>query len=320
MPPYPERAAERNAWILSRRPPRNPLDPSRPWAFFVEEECAPSGEVVPVAAVFLTNRECPWRCLMCDLWRNTLDFDTPPGAVPEQIDYALRRLPPARHIKLYNSGSFFDRRAIPLQDHPAIAHRLASFDRVIVECHPALAGDDCLRFRYRLSSSLEVAMGLETAHPEILSRLNKGMTLDQFAAAAGRLRNAGIDLRVFILIKPPFLREASEAIEWSARSVTFAFNCGATAVSLIPTRASNGAMEALAASGGFSPPALATVEAAVEDALSLSRGRVFTDLWDISRIPECAACHEERIQRLRAMNLQQKILPRVLCTSCGGSR
>ncbi|MGB9146667.1 MAG: hypothetical protein WCC14_12650 [Acidobacteriaceae bacterium] len=320
MPPYPEPAAERNAWILSRRPPRNLPDPSRPWAFFAEEECSPSGEVVPVAAIFLTNRECPWRCLMCDLWRNTLEFDTPPGAVPKQIDYALRRLPPARHIKLYNSGSFFDRRAIPSQDHPAIAQCLGSFERVIVECHPALVGDDCFRFRDLLSGRFEVAMGLETAHPEILSRLNKGMTLDQFAAAAARLRNAGIDLRVFILIKPPFLRDQSEAIEWSARSVDFAFNCGATAVSLIPTRPGNGAMEELAASGSFSPPALATVEAAAEDALAFSRGRVYTDLWDISRIPECAACHEERIRRLRAMNLQQKILPRVLCTSCGGSR
>ena len=47
----------------------------RPYAFFVEEERSASGEVVPVATVFLTNRECPWRCLMCDLWKNTLSRD-----------------------------------------------------------------------------------------------------------------------------------------------------------------------------------------------------------------------------------------------------
>jgi uncharacterized Fe-S cluster-containing MiaB family protein len=80
-----------------------------------------SGAVVPVATIFLTNRECPWRCLMCDLWRNTLVDSVPAGAIPEQIEFALRQLPPARHIKLYNSGSFFDRRAIPPEDFPAIA-------------------------------------------------------------------------------------------------------------------------------------------------------------------------------------------------------
>lgn len=315
---YPERTAERGAWILARRPARNALDPLRPWAFFVEDERSPSGEIVPVATIFLTNRECPWRCLMCDLWRNTLDADTPPGAIPAQIDHALRQLPVARHIKLYNSGSFFDPRAIPPEDYPAIASYLAPFERVIVECHPALVGDDCFRFRDRLSGPLEVAIGLETVHPEILPRLNKGMTLPQFAAAADRLLRNGIDLRVFILVKPPFLEQEEDAVEWAARSVDFAFDCGATAVTLIPTRAGNGAMEALAASGEFSPPSFSAVEAAADYAVGLRRGRAFVDLWEVTRNPECAHCHTQRIGRLHAMNLRQEILPPVVCEKCRG--
>ena len=148
---------------------------------------------------------------MCDLWKNTLTESVPQGAIPAQIDYALARLEPARHIKLYNSGSFFDPRAIPVEDYPAIAERVADFERVIVECHPALIGEkigeNCFRFKEILSGPLEVAMGLETAHPAILEKLNKRMTTDQFAAAAARLREHGIDLRVFILVKPPFMRE-----------------------------------------------------------------------------------------------------------------
>src|SRR5277367_4890983 len=135
---YPDTRAERDVWILSRRPERNALDPYQPYAFFVEEEYSAEGEVVPVATVFLTNRECPWRCVMCDLWRNTLTESVPIGAIPDQIDYALARLSNARQIKLYNSGSFFDRRAIPPEDFPAIADRVKSFERLIVESHPAL--------------------------------------------------------------------------------------------------------------------------------------------------------------------------------------
>src|SRR5580658_1368108 len=228
QPSFPVIGAERDAWILARRPERNDVDPFQPYAFLVEDERAASGEVVPVATVFLTNRECPWRCLMCDLWLNTLVESVPIGAIPTQIDYALHRLHSARQIKLYNSGSFFDPRAIPTHDHPAIATRVAAFERVIVECHPALVSDNCVEFKNRVSGKLEVAMGLETAHPEILKQLNKRMTIEQFKAAAQFLRQNDIDLRVFILVKPPFMRE-DEALEWAVRSLEFAFECGATA-------------------------------------------------------------------------------------------
>jgi len=312
---YPETRAERDKWILARRQQRNALDPLRPYAFFVEEEYSAAGEVVPVSTVFLTNRECPWRCLMCDLWKNTLTGTVPAGAIPAQIDYALQQLSPARQIKLYNSGSFFDLQAIPLQDYPAIARRVVGFERVIVECHPTLVGENCIRFKDRLDGKLEVAMGLETVHPQILARLNKRMTTDQFAAAAEMLRRNDIDLRVFILVKPPFMQE-EEALDWTARSLDFAFECGATAATLIPTRGGNGAMEDLATIGDFSPPRLATLEAAAAYGLALKRRRVFVDLWDVKETTECPDCYHSRIVRLHAMNLQQAILQPVACESC----
>jgi hypothetical protein len=314
---YPSTAAERDAWILSHRPARKAANPWEPNGFFLEEERDAAGEIVPVATVLLTNRECPWRCLMCDLWRNTLTETVPRGAIPAQIDYALERLGPARQIKLYNSGSFFDEKAIPVEDHGAIAARLTGFERVIVECHPALAGDACLEFRNRLTGRLEVAMGLETVHPEILKQLNKRMTTGQFQDAAALLTRYDIDLRVFILVKPPFLRE-EDAVEWAARSLDFAFECGTTAATLIPTRGGNGAMEGLAEAGEFSPPGLRTLEAAAEYGIAAGKGRVFVDLWDLQAEGACKNCFGRRISRLRRMNLEQSILPQVDCERCGG--
>jgi archaeosine synthase beta-subunit len=314
---YPGNAADRDAWILSRRPVRNPVDPFQPYAFLVEDERAANGEIVPVATIFLTNRECPWRCLMCDLWRNTLSETVPVGAIPAQINYALQRLTPARQIKLYNSGSFFDPRAIPIEDHGAIAARVANFERVIVECHPALVGAACYRFKDILSGRLEVAMGLETVHPEVLERLNKRMTTDQFEEAAKSLKKNEIDLRVFILVKPPFMTE-EEALEWAVRSLEFAFECGATVATLIPTRSGNGAMDELSRAGEFSPPSLATLEAATAHGISMNKGRVFADVWDARTASPCPSCYDRRIARLRAMNLQQSILPLIGCDRCGG--
>ena len=312
---YPATNLERDQWVLQRRLERETLDPQKPYLFFVEQEFSASGDILLVATIFLTNRECPWRCVMCDLWRNTLTTSVPPGAIPAQIDFALSQLPEARVLKLYNSGSFFDPRAIPVEDHSAIAGRANNFDRLIVENHPALVDDDCLRFRDRLKCGLEIAMGLETVHPDILPKLNKRMTLDQFSTAATFLRAHDIDLRVFVLVQPPFM-QPHEAVLWAQRSVDFAFDCGATTVTLIPTRGGNGAMEVLAANQQFSPPRLETLEASFSYGLGLKRGRVFADLWDAEKITTCPDCRIPRIARLRQMNLSQINLAPVRCDSC----
>ena len=80
MTVYPASPAARNRWILEQRPGRGTsLDEKKPYAFLVETEAGPGGEAVEVTTVFLTNRECPWRCLMCDLWQNTLEEIRPAG-------------------------------------------------------------------------------------------------------------------------------------------------------------------------------------------------------------------------------------------------
>ena len=314
---YPDTAAERDRWVLERRGPREPVRADRPYMFHVEQERFASGEVGEVATIFLTNRECPWRCAMCDLWRHTLPAPVAPGDIPRQIAFALERLPAARQVKLYNSGSFFDGGAIPVCDYAAIAAILRGFERVIVESHPALVGERTLRFRDLLEGRLEVAMGLETAHPGVLEKLNKRMTLEQYAGAAERLRNEDIDLRSFVLVQPPFM-PVGKALFWACRSVDFAQECGATVVSLIPTRGGNGAMEELAFGGEFAPPALRVLEMALEYGLARARGRVFLDLWDIERYAGECACGEPRVTRLRSMNEAQVVAPGVPCAACGG--
>jgi hypothetical protein len=307
-----------DADIVAARPARQAVDPWRPYAFLVEPEHSAAGRVEDVATIFLTNRECPFKCLMCDLWRNTTETTVPVGAIPAQIDYALARLPAARHVKLYNSGNFFDRQAIPPADYGAIIERVRGFETVIVENHPKLCAAPVAAFQRELGTELEVALGLETVHPEILPRLNKRMTLDDFARAAQFLQEHGTHVRCFILLKPPPLEE-QEGIDWAVRSLEHAFDQGARCCAVIPTRAGNGIMDRLQAAGNFTPPALRSLEQVLERGLRLGRGRVFADLWDAERFAECPRCAGARIERVRRMNLLQKVLPAVEC-ECGGMR
>lgn len=302
--------------IVAKRPLRNPTDPLRPYAFFIEREISATREIIDVATLFLVNRECPFRCLMCDLWKNTLEESVAPGAIPEQIRWALEQLPSADTIKLYNSGNFFDRKAIPPEDHQAIADLVRGFGRVIVENHPKLTGPQCIRFRDLIApAQLEVALGLETVHSEVLSALNKEMTLGDFERAVQFLHSEEIQTRAFILLNPPYLN-AAEGIHWAVESLKFAFDRGVSACAVIATRTGNGIMEELAADGFHTAPTGHAIEEVMQQGLADGRGRVFVDLWDAERFFECDRCRDARMKRLGEMNLSQQWQAPVRCEEC----
>jgi radical SAM enzyme (TIGR01210 family) len=299
-------------WILDHRGSKNRIDPRKPYLVMTEKERASTGEVVDVVSVFLSNSECPFKCLMCDLWKNTLDGRTKPGDIPFQIEWALNHAPQGAHIKLYNSGNFFDRRAIPKEDYPAIADLVSDHDRVIVECHPKLIGPEVPDFRHRLAGTLEVAIGLETAHAEVLRQLNKRMTLEDFKQAVDFLTTNEITTRAFVLLRPPFLSEV-EGLQWCNHTLDFAFEAGVECCVIIPTRSGNGALDQLRKEGFFESPEIVSIEKALEYGISLARGRVFADLWDIDQFSKCDRCLKARKDRIDRMNLLQQIPREVNC-------
>jgi archaeosine synthase beta-subunit len=299
--------------IKHQRPLKQPANAFKPYLFFQEEEIGRNGVLQKVNTIFLTNRECPFTCVMCDLWRHTLDEPTPAGAIPEQIRFALERLPDADTVKLYNSGNFFDGKAIPVSDYERIAEHISMFEHVVVENHPKLIGGFIPSFRDMIAGSLEIAMGLETVHPGVLPKLNKQMSTEDFAAATHFLAENEIDVRAFILLNPPFLLGEKENKKWCLESVRFAFDNGVTTCSIIPTRDGNGIMEKLREQGTFQMPTLKALEDVFDEAILLDKGRVFCDLWDLERFTDCKKCLEMRKERLNQMNLSQKILPRITC-------
>lgn len=321
--PYPEGRNARDRWIYAHRnPAQRPHLPSlkgdwRPTNVLTEIERQADGTDAVGGAVFLLNRECPWRCLMCDLWKHTVTDSVPEGAIISQLDAALEQsgqigergcsadgskagtvagavareaeLKAKRWewIKLYNAGSFFDPKAVPDADYSGVAARCRSFRNVVVECHPKLVGQRTWRFQEMLGekTGLEVAMGLETAHPEVLKQLNKGMQVADFEKAVRNLKARGCGVRAFVLIQPPFMG-AADSVRWAARSVELCFALGVDVVTMIPVRLGNGALEALERQGQFSKPDVETVLEAHAEGMRMARQygrRLFLDLWDMEQ-------------------------------------
>lgn len=327
MNPVPASAALDAATVHRLRSSKRPIDAWRPLGWSWEEERQPGGSIAPVLTVFLAGAECPFSCVFCDLWRHTLDGPTPRGALPAQLAQALDEagpIPPGAQVKLYNASNFFDQRAVPEEDAEEIVELLAPFAQVIVECHPRLVGERAERFTRRLAAAaraigdgrgarLQVAMGLETVHPQALPRLGKAMTLEMFASAAARLQAIGTGVRAFVLVGAPFV-PIDEAAAWAERSTAWALAQGVEHVSLIPVRGDGEAMQRLAGAGDFAAPTPAIVEEAFDRCLALAGDGVVTlDTWDLDRLLSCDECREARRARLLRMSHDGRIEARVPC-------
>jgi archaeosine synthase beta-subunit len=305
--------------IRKLRAPKPWVDPWRAHGSLVEEERRPDGTIERALTVFLAGAECPYTCSFCDLWRWTIDGPTPAGALAWQLKEVLDATPPPipDRVKLYNASNFFDQRAVPVQDLPAIATLAGRFASVTVESHARTVGPRTLELARMLSGNLEVAIGLETTHPVAMEHLNKRLSLTRFAQAAGFLADHAIALRVFVLLNPPYV-PAQETVQWTVRAVEYAVRCGAAVVAIIPVRSGNGEMERLQALGHFTPPTLSALEDALDRCLKFAPAVVAADLWDAQRLATCPECSSTRIERLARLNLTGRAEPRIACSACGG--
>jgi archaeosine synthase beta-subunit len=292
-----------DARIRSLRPPKPAVDAYSAHGSLIDEERRPSGTLERALTVFLAGAECPFTCSFCDLWRYSIDGPTSPGALARQLNDVLHSLddhaPRPDRLKLYNASNFFDRRAIPAEDVPALAALAASFSGVTVESHANTIGPLTLEFARQITGRLEVAIGLETIHPVAMGQLNKRLTLSRFDRASAFLSDNDIDLRVFVLLGAPYV-PAAESVEWTVRTAEYAAQRGASVVSIIPVRGGNGEMERLEALGHFTPPTFLQLETALDRCLAFAPTVITADLWDAERLPDASSA---RIERLRRINV-----------------
>ena len=208
------------------------------------------------------------------------------------------------------SGSRSNGCAIPSEDYPEIASLISGYKRVIVENHPRIGRKNIIPFKELIDAKLEIAIGIETVHPEVLPKLNKKVTVRDIEEAARFCINNGIDLRGFILFNPPFITDPFEIRHWCLEAVKFAFDNGFSAVTIIPVRTGNGLMEVLEKQGDYVKPALSDLEDVFDAAMHIGSGRVFLDTWDLEVFSDTPGTFFKRKERIEKMNLSQRVSER----------
>lgn len=248
--------------------------------------------------------------MYCGLYRHTDGRPATGREIAAQIRRARETFPEARGLKLYNASSLFEPASILQRDLPEIAGALNGLALVVAEARSENARR-AVGFASRLEARLEVAIGLEVADDALLGRLNKPTSTAAFRKAAGALREAGIFLRAFVLVQPPFVAPA-DAAALARRTFELAREEGARVVSLLPVFPTHRPLRLIAAKGFFSAPSLETLF----DAAASCTGRGVTVLVEtehLDRLNGCARCGAERRRALVALNRTGE-LPGVSCS------
>ena len=299
-----------------RRPAPAPTGEARRFVNQWVEEEAIGPERVSAFVLILRTRGCYWAdvkgCSMCGYSKDTLGRSATPQELAEQLDRALARYRGEPYVKVYTSGSFLDDREVDPASRLAFASAFSGrARRFLFETLPEFVQPEVVRpLAAAFAGELEVALGLESTDPHVLSKfVNKGSPPSDYFAAAERLRAWGVRSKAYLLLKPPYLTE-SEAVADVVQSVGEAaprFD----AISVNPVHIQNGTVvEWLYHRGRYRPPWLwSLVEALREGASRRGPTRLvsFPTAGGLPRGPHnCGRCDHEVLSAIQEASLSQE--------------
>jgi hypothetical protein len=118
-------------------------------------------------------------------------------------------------VKIFGSGSFLDERQIPRESRLYFIKkcREKKLERITIESRPEYITEDSLSDFAKLK--ITVAIGLESADNELLKKLNKGFTKEDFESAAKRIHDAGHLVRAYLLANPPYAKDIRKSLHES---------------------------------------------------------------------------------------------------------
>lgn len=274
------------------------------------------GEEVRAFVLILKTRGCYWAdlkgCSMCGYAKDTLGRSATPGELAQQLADAVDRYRGEPYVKVYTSGSFLDDREVDPESRRTILGAFAGkARRFLFETLPEFPTPETLTpLAEVFPGEIEVALGLESANPDVLARLiNKGSSPQEYFDAGDRVRAAGMKAKAYLLLKPPYLGEG-ESIADVVASVEAAREHFDT-MSINPVHIQNGTVvEWLYHRRRYRPPWLwSVVDAMVQGAERRGASRLvsFPTAGGLARGPHnCGKCDRAVLAAIQRASLSQE--------------
>ncbi|MFE2639436.1 radical SAM protein [Streptomyces scopuliridis] len=273
----PGKDLRRRIGYLSRRLRTSGTDlkPAEPRFVDFDMIRLPNGSVVGRKKVIVMSGGCSVpTCTMCP-FTNFNNYGINGGTSRESLLNQVRRTltrtegePAYEVLSLYNDGSFFAPREIPRAVQVEIARLVAvsGVKRLVVESLPQFVTEPVLApFVEALDGvRLEIGIGLQSADELVRETLvNTRISQRSFERALSVMAGLGVDPKIYLMIKPPFLSEG-EAVTDVVASVDYLTGLGVRGMTLCPTRVSRHTVAwELWQTGQYMPPNLWTVVEAV---------------------------------------------------------
>jgi len=171
------------------------------------------GKKVRALNIVLPTRGCSYnKCYMCSYSLGIVPKENLLEIVKNELENRE-----VKKVKIFTSGSFLDSKEIKYEDQMDIFNYLSQkdIDEVTVETRPEFVDKENLeKLKDTLNKSLEIAIGLESANDYVLKYcVNKGITYNDFLAAAEILSSLEIKIKTYVFLKPLFLTEYESILD-----------------------------------------------------------------------------------------------------------
>jgi radical SAM enzyme (TIGR01210 family) len=193
--------------------PKN-KDPAKPVKFWSENDIL-NGKIVDAFVIIFRTKGCSWAlksgCSMCGYFNDSMWEDVSDEDILTQLNIAMKSYSGQKYIKIFTSGSFLDNSEIkPIVKEKILKILYKKAKKISVESRPEYVKDINLKKVKSIAGSnkFEIGIGLETSNDYIREKcLNKGFKFNDYKKAADIMKKQKIELKTYVLIKPPFLTE-----------------------------------------------------------------------------------------------------------------
>ena len=289
-------------------------DPAKPVRCWAEPDIL-NTKTVDAYVMILRTQGCSWSlvsgCTMCGYSNDSIGKPVSKEQLQQQLTTALASYNKEPVVKIFNSGSFFDEKEIPVALQDSLLSSLSeSAEKIVVESRPEYVTDKTLQRCTKLlgDTQLEVGIGLESADDTIREyAINKGFRFQDYVKAADCCHTHDCRVKTYLLIKPPFLTE-QEAIDDCLSSIQKADKY-TDVFSLNPTTVQkNTIVDFLWKRHQYRPPWLWSIIKILTDAKTKKRLQCDLVAGGSPRgAHNCKQCNSQVVHALNAFTLSQDV-------------
>ena len=176
------------------------------------------GKPEPTTVVIFRTRGCSWydfsSCSMCGYF-NDVNTNVGMENLKAQIDKAYDFMENTKILKIFTSGSFLDRREVPKEAFDYFMKRVSDkVEKLLVESRTEYVTETTIKDMKSYGIDTRIAIGVESSNDYVVkNKVNKGTNFSKFINAAKTLQKEKVELRSYLLLKPPFMSEEEAVID-----------------------------------------------------------------------------------------------------------